>query len=105
MNKQLIVIAEHKVIQFGLKAFIESASSWSVVLTATGKEELLAKMQEDESVLQVPVVLVNNNCADDSAYNIINLLKEKNPAIKCIIYSNNSYYPLQLKRRRYHLWI
>lgn len=92
MNKQLIVIAEHKVIQFGLKAFIESASAWRVVFAATGKEELLAKMQEDESVLSVPVVLVNNNCADGNIYSVINLLKEKNPAVKCIIYSNNSSY-------------
>lgn len=92
MNKQLIVIAEHKVIQFGLKAFIESASAWRVVFAASGKEDLLAKIQEDDSVLSVPVVLVNNNCTDDNTYNIINLLKEKNPAVKCIIYSNISSY-------------
>lgn len=92
MNKQLIVIAKNKVIQFGLKTFIESTSSWRVVFTATEKEELLAQMQEDETVTTASVVLINRNSSDDNTYSIINLLKEKNPDMKCIIYTGNSNY-------------
>lgn len=50
MNKNLILVDERKILQFGLKAFIESASSWKVLISAQGKDELLQKLEEYNSI-------------------------------------------------------
>lgn len=94
MNKHLILIDERKVIHYGLKAMIESASSWKVLLAAQGKDDLLQKLEEHKSFSSTDcfIVIVDIKCGKDSGFDILNILKHKIPEIKCIIYSDYSSY-------------
>ena len=94
MNKHLILINERKIIHYGLKAYIESASTWKVLFSAQGKDELIQKLEECEpfSESDIFIAIVDIKCGNDSGFAIINLLKNKIPGIKCIIYSELSSY-------------
>jgi len=94
MNKNLILIDERKILQFGLKAFIESASSWKVLISAQGKDDLLQKLEENNSFSSSDLftAIIDIKCGQDSGFEIIKILKNKIPGIKCIIYTDYSSY-------------
>lgn len=94
MNKHLILIDERKIIHYGLKAYIESASTWKVLFSAQGKDEMIQKLKECEpfSESDIFIAIVDIKCGNDSGFAIINLLKNKIPGIKCIIYLELSSY-------------
>lgn len=99
MNKHLILIDEQKMILYGLKSFIESSSAWKVSFMASSLEDLTSKMDENDSVLSDSecnedcfVAIVDIKCGNDSGYDIVNLLREKIPGIKCIMYTMYSTY-------------
>ena len=99
MNKHLILIDEQKMVLYGLKSFIESSSSWQVCLMASGLEDLISKIDENESVFSNSkskedcfIAIVDIKCGSDSGYDIVSLLKKKIPGIKCIMYTMYSTY-------------
>jgi len=102
MNKHLILIDEQKMILYGLKSFLESSTNWKVLFTALGKEDLVDKIHKNESVFfqtennteekKSFVVIIDIKCGDKNCFELIDLLKEKNPDIKCIIYTSYSNY-------------
>ena len=63
MNKHLILIDERKIIHYGLKAYIESASTWKVLFSAQGKDEMIQKLKEcepfSESDIFIAIVVFN----------------------------------------------
>lgn len=103
MNKHLILIDDHKMILYGLKGFIESSSSWRVLFSASGKEDLLSQIEEVKYMIPASeeesenkddcfVAIVDIKCGEDNGYDIVELLRKKIPGIKCIMYSMYSTY-------------
>lgn len=99
MNKHLILIDEQKMILYGLKSFIESSSAWKVSFMASSLEDLNSRINENRSTIldnenkeDCFVAIVDIKCGNDSGYDIVNLLREKIPGLKCIMYTMHSTY-------------
>lgn len=95
MQKKLILVDDHKMILHGLTSYIEKASTWNVVFSATSKCELQEKLEvhKNDFLSETPdepvqiVALLDINVGNDDGYELGKILREKIPSIRCIMYS------------------
>ena len=98
MQKNLILIDDHKMIIYGLKCYIQHHSAWSVLFTAASKTELLQNLSEykesffSESEEVQNIALIDIKVGDSDGYELCRLVKEQIPGIHCIMYSMYSTY-------------
>lgn len=93
----LFIIDDHKMLQNGIKGWLEENSEFKVTGTFSNSTECMEALEKGE--LEPEIIVIDVQLVNETGFVLLQKLQEKYPEIKCIMYSmyDTAGYILQAK--------
>lgn len=97
MKNTLMLVDDHKMMQNGLKAWIESNSDWKVSFTAESPAQTLEILHDAEESILPEIIIFDVQLGKEQCFDCLKTVTKDFPQIKSLVYSmydSTSYFLL-----------
>lgn len=86
--KRLYIVDDHKMMQKGVKDYLEENTDWRVPITCATNAECLEALKSAGGLNQLPqIVIVDVQLLNESGFELAQKIQQEYPSVKCVMYS------------------
>lgn len=100
MKKTLYIVDDHKMMQKGVKDYLEENTDWRVPATCSTSEECLEALKKAGGLNELPqIVIVDVQLLNESGFALAQKIAKEFPSVQCVMYSmyDTAGYIMQAK--------
>lgn len=88
MKKKVFIIDDHSMLRSGLQNYLEDSGKWEVTGSFSESEDCIKALEQAGLSSNKPeLLIVDIQLKDESGFDLVKKLKEKNPETKIVMYS------------------